>query len=102
MTALSRTLPASLLCLALAATPMTNAKAAELQVLAGSGIAAPLNEIAAQFEKAAGHKIVIRFGTAPELIQMATTSPFDLGVVPWQVFKNPPARAQFPPGPTPD
>ncbi len=59
------------------------AQAAELQIIAGGGIAAPLNEIAGQFERASGHKIVIRYGTTPELIKMATSgAPFDLGVVP--------------------
>src|SRR5262249_35200562 len=85
---------AALLCLALAETPRSKAQAAELQVIAGSGIAAPLNEIAAQFEKASGHKLVIRYGTAPQLMQMATGTPFDLGIVPREVFKNEAARAE--------
>jgi len=79
-----------------------DAQAAELQVIAGSGIAAPLNEIAAQFEKDTGHKLVIRYGTAPQLVQMATTTPFDLGIVPREVFKTEAARAQFPAGEMPD
>lgn len=54
--------------------------AADLQVIAGAGIAAPLKEIVAQFEKATGHKLAIRYGTTPELIRMATSSPFDLAV----------------------
>jgi molybdate transport system substrate-binding protein len=93
---------AILLCLALAASPGSDAQAAELQVIAGSGIAAPLNEIAARFEKATGHKLVIRYGTAPQLVQMATTTPFDLGIVPREVFKSEAARVQFPAGETPD
>jgi molybdate transport system substrate-binding protein len=76
--------------------------AAELQVIAGGGIAGSLNEIAALFERASGHKIVIRYGTAPELIKMATSGvPFDLGVVPQDVWKDAAARERVAPGPTP-
>ena len=89
--------------LALAAAPTSNAQAAELQVLAGAGIRAPLNEIAGLFEKATGHKVVIRYGTAPELIKMATTGgPFDLGVFPVDAFKDQAARAQFTPESMPE
>jgi len=73
--------------------------AAELQILAGGGIAAPLKELAAQFESATGHKLVIRFGTTPELIKMATTGgSFDVGVVPVDVMKDTAALAKFAPG----
>jgi molybdate transport system substrate-binding protein len=75
----------------------------ELQVIAGGGIASPLREIAAAFERAFGHALAIRFGTSPELIAMATTGgPFDLGVVPHEVLENAAARARFAPGPMPD
>ena len=69
--------------------------AADLQVIAGGGIAAPLGLIAAEFEKATGHKLVIRYGTAPELVKMAAGGAFDLGVVPVEVMKNDGARATF-------
>ena len=101
METVSRILTTSLLCswfcLGLAIPPMSDAQAGELQVIAGSGIAAPLNEIVSRFEKATGHKIVVRYGTAPQLIKMATNTPFDLGVCPEEVYKDAAARAQFPP-----
>jgi molybdate transport system substrate-binding protein len=76
-------------------------QAAELQILAGGGIAAPLRELAAAFESATGHKLIIRFGTTPELIRMAATGgPFDLGVVPVDVMKDVATRARFAPGET--
>jgi molybdate transport system substrate-binding protein len=87
---------------ALLSTPI-DAQAAELQVLAGGGMTVPMKEIAAQFEKDTGHKVVIRFGTTPELIRMATTGgPFDVGVVPSDVFKDASARTEFVSGPTTD
>jgi molybdate transport system substrate-binding protein len=77
--------------------------AAEIQVIAGGGIADSLNEIASLFERASGHKIVIRYGTTPELVKMATSGvQFDLGVVPRDVWKDNAAGAQLAPGPTPD
>src|SRR5690349_12869342 len=72
-----------------------SAVAADLHVIAGGGIAAPLNLIAAEFEKSTGHKVHIRYGTAPELMKMATGGPYDLGVVPVEVMKNDAARATF-------
>lgn len=53
--------------------PITHTQAAELQVLAGAGIAGPLKEIAAQFEAASGHTLAIRYGTTPELIKLAAS-----------------------------
>jgi molybdate transport system substrate-binding protein len=90
----------SMLGLALALLPIAHAHAADLQILAGGAMTVPLKEIAAQFESASGHKLVIRFGTTPELIKMATTGgPFDLAVVPREVFKDAAAQAKFAPGP---
>jgi len=72
------------------------AKTAELNVLAGGGIAGPMRELGAQFERASGHKLAFRFGTTPELIKLATSGdPFDLGVVPIDLLKDAAAKARF-------
>src|SRR5262245_21399149 len=84
-------------------SPGATVHAAELQILAGGGIAGPMRELAAQFERASGHTLVIRYGTTPELIKLATTGgPFDLGVAPTEVMKDAGARARFASGSTVD
>lgn len=88
--------------LALALAAVVPARAADLQVIAGGGIAVPLNEIAAQFEQTSGHKVTIRYGTAPQLIELAKTTPFDCAVTPSEVFQNEGAAARLVPGPTTD
>jgi molybdate transport system substrate-binding protein len=99
----SLTAVASLLGVALVAAPVTRPEAAELQILAGGAMGAPLSELGAQFESASGDKLVFRFGTTPELIKLAVTGgPFDLGVVPREVFKDAAAQSQFAAGPSVD
>src|SRR6267378_3738620 len=94
---------ASVLGVSLVLPPVANLQAAELNVLAGGAMTGPMQELATQFESASGHKLVFRFGTTPELIKLATTGgPFDLGVVPREVFKDAAAQAQFASGPTTD
>jgi molybdate transport system substrate-binding protein len=92
---------APMLGLALVLSPTLHA--AELNVLAGGAMTGPMRELSTQFERASGHKLGFRFGTTPELIKLATSGePFDLGVVPVEVFKDADARAKFAPGPTID
>ena len=63
----------------------------------------PLRDLAPQFEKETGKKVVIRFGTTPELIKMATGGgPFDLVVAPVDVYRDAAARARMAPGATVD
>jgi molybdate transport system substrate-binding protein len=70
--------------------------AAELRVLAGGSLRGVLAELGPQFERASGHKLVIHFDTTPNLIKIATSGdPFDLGVVPNDVFKDDGAKARF-------
>jgi molybdate transport system substrate-binding protein len=75
--------------------PMKPAQGAELQIIAGGGAAAAYTEIAALFDRASGHKTVLRFGTAPQLVVMATGSAFDAAIVPEEVINDAAARAQF-------
>jgi molybdate transport system substrate-binding protein len=89
--------------LGLAMSPMTDLKAAELKILAGGSTTGWLNELGPQFERATGHKLVIHFDSTPNLIKQATSSaPFDLAVVPADVFRDATAKARFVPGPTID
>jgi molybdate transport system substrate-binding protein len=79
------------------------AGAADLKVLAGGGLTVPLKEIGPAFERASGHKVEFVFAGTPELIKLATSGkPFDLAVVPVDVFKNADAKAKFVAGPTTD
>jgi molybdate transport system substrate-binding protein len=94
---------ASMLGFALMLSPMAGLRAAELKVLAGGAMTGVLGELGPQFERATGHKVVIQFGATPELIKQVTSgAPFDLGVVPVDVFKDEAARARVASGPTVD
>jgi molybdate transport system substrate-binding protein len=74
------------------------ANTAELKVLAGGSMTASLKELGPKFEQATGHRLDIVFAATPDLIKMATSGPFDAGVVPIDVMKNQAARATFAPG----
>jgi molybdate transport system substrate-binding protein len=93
---------ASMFGLVFVMSPIADLRAAELKVLAGGSMTGPLNELGPQFERASGHKVTIHFDSTPNLIKQATSAPFDLGVVPVDVFKNAEAKARFAPGPTID
>jgi molybdate transport system substrate-binding protein len=88
-----------LLGLALVLPSAVGLHAAELKVLAGGSMTGVLNELGPEFERASGHKLVIHFDSTPNLIKLATSGePFDLGVVPIDLFKDAAAKARF--GPT--
>jgi len=87
---------ASILGLAPGVSPVGGAHAAELKVLAGGSLRSVLTELAPQFERTSGHKLIIDFDTTPNLIKAAKSGePFDLGVVPIDVFYDAAAKAHF-------
>jgi molybdate transport system substrate-binding protein len=88
-------LAATILSLTVAMSPLSVVNAAELKVIAGGSMTASLKELGPRFEKATGHKLDLTFAATPELITMATSAPFDLGVVPVDVMKNDDARGKF-------
>jgi molybdate transport system substrate-binding protein len=82
---------------------MTSLHAAELKVIAGGSMTSAMNAIAPEFEKAAGHKLVIHFDSTPNIItRINSGTPFDVVIVPVDVFKDAAAKARFAPGPTVD
>jgi molybdate transport system substrate-binding protein len=94
---------ASILSLGLVMSPIENLKAAELKVIAGGSMAGALNELRPQFERASGHKLAIHFDSTPNIIaQVTSDTPFDLAVVPVDVFKDAAAKARFAPSPPTD
>jgi molybdate transport system substrate-binding protein len=84
-----------LLGLALVLPSVAGLHAAELKVLAGGSMTGVLNELGPQFERASGHKLVIHFDSTPNLIKATSAEPFDLGVVPIDLFKDAAAKARF-------
>jgi molybdate transport system substrate-binding protein len=90
----------SILGLAAVLSPIRGLHAAELKVLAGGSLRSALTELGPQFERASGHKLTIHFDTTPNLIKLATSGdPFDMGVVPIDVFQDAVAKARFISGP---
>jgi molybdate transport system substrate-binding protein len=94
---------AILLSAAFVMTSTTSLQAAELKVIAGGSMTASMNALAAPFEKATGHKLSIHFDSTPNIIARVNAgTPFDVVVVPVDVFKDAAAKARFAPGPTVD
>jgi len=78
-------------------------QAAELKVIAGGSMTALLNQLTPAFEQASGHKLSIRFDSTPNIVaRINSGAPFDVVVVPVDVFKDAAAKARFAPGPTTD
>ena len=79
------------------------AMASELKVIAGGSITSLLNALGPPFEKATGHKLSIHFDSTPNIItRINSGTPFDLVVVPIDVFRNADAKTHFAAGPTID
>jgi molybdate transport system substrate-binding protein len=77
--------------------------AAELKVIAGGSMTVSMNAIAPAFEKATGHRLVSHFDSTPNIVTRVNSgTPFDVVVVPVDVFKDAAARARFAPGPAID
>lgn len=78
-------------------------QAAELKVIAGGSMTASMNALTAPFEKASGHKLSIHFDSTPNIIARVNSgTPFDVAIVPVDVFKDAMAKARFASGPTID
>jgi molybdate transport system substrate-binding protein len=94
---------AILLSAAFIMTTAASLQAAELKVIAGGSMTASMNALAAPFEKATGHKMSIHFDSTPNIIARVNSgTPFDVVVVPVDVFKDAAAKARFAPGATVD
>ena len=60
--------------------------AAEIRVVATSGVSALMPDVATAFERTTGHKLVIRYGLIPFQQQQIATGDFDLAIVPSNVL----------------
>ncbi len=81
----------------------TAAMAGELKIIAGGSMTGLLNQLGPPFEKASGHKLSIHFDSTPNIItRINSGTPFDVVVVPVDVFKNAEAKAHFAAGPAID
>jgi molybdate transport system substrate-binding protein len=89
--------------LGLALSTMTTAQASELKLIAGGSLTGFFKELGPQFEKTSGHTLSIHFDSTPNIItRINSGTPFDMAVVPADVFKDAAAKGHFAPGPTVD
>ena len=103
MRRLSPVAAASIMSLVLAMSSTADLSAAELNVVAGGSLVPLFKELGPQFEKASGHKLSIHFDSTPSIVaRVASGTPFDAVVVPFDVFKDAGAKARFAPGTTVD
>jgi molybdate transport system substrate-binding protein len=72
---------------------MTTTSASELKLIAGGSLAGLFKELGPQFEKASGHTLSIHFDSTPNIISRINAgTPFDVVVVPIDVFKDASAK----------
>lgn len=75
---------------------MTGAQASELKLIAGGSLAGLFREIGPQFEQASGHTLSIHFDSTPNIVsRIITGTPFDVVVVPADVFKDAAAKGHL-------
>lgn len=75
---------------------MTASSASELKLIAGGSLAGLFKEIGPQFEKASGHTLSIHFDSTPNIIsRINAATPFDVVVVPIDVFKDADAKSHL-------
>src|SRR3954451_4445374 len=87
----------------LAMTLVSPLQAAELKVIAGGSMTALLKELAPSFEEATGHKLSFHFDSTPNIVARVNSgTPFDVVVVPVDVFRDAGAKARFASVPTVD
>jgi molybdate transport system substrate-binding protein len=89
--------------LGLALSTMATVQASELKLIAGGSLAGFFNALSPQFEKATGHTLSIHFDSTPNIIaRINSGAPFDVAVVPADVFKDAAAKSHFASGPAVD
>jgi molybdate transport system substrate-binding protein len=89
--------------LGLALSTMTTVQASELKLIAGGSLTGLFRELGPQFEKTTGHTLSIHFDSTPNIIaRINSGTPFDVAVVPADVFKDAAARSHFASGPALD